>query len=256
MVQSIFYVPNLDYEATRDKLTQRRHFGIASAYENRKCVLAVRVKVPVYENNKIISYKKVHVQISPRNHINVYWDESPLNESQTNEYTSLYEYAYYRARELRLAINYILGLVVTVDGKPPKVIYKKRIPPLPAELKARRAAEYLVYIMPLILWIGFIKGKMKQNLKELKILIKGELTQHEDLNRLKNSQKRLIINVLGSRLIFDYLHENRKSLKKEFEAWLYRKINDKIVENNAIPLEEQYRNLRRILDRISEPILE
>ena len=254
MVQSTFYVSNLDYEATRDKLTRERHFGIAAAYENRKCVLVVYVKVPVYENNKITSHKKVHVQISPRNHINVYWD--PLSKSQTDKYASLLDYAYHEARELRLALNCVLGLVVTVDGKPPKVIYKKRIPPLPAELKARRTAEYLVYIVPLILWTGFLKEKMKQSLKELKILIEKELTQREDFKRLKNSQKRLIINALAARLIFDYLHETQKSLKQEFGAWLYRKINNKLIEQNALPLEERIRNYRRILDKISEPILE
>jgi len=273
LVQSVFHVPNMDFDKTVEKLTQRRWPQIASAFTTEKGLLEVNVKVPIYVReikellepirlktvvNRLAGHRKIHVQISPKNKINVYWTESlpPDFFYAKREWTSSWvAINLEKTREHRLAMNTLMPYIATVDGKRPRVIYTKRLPPIHTELKARRAKEFIIDVMPLLFWWGYAKQDMKHKLKELKLLIRAELEKKEDFNCLKREIKDKIVNHLAGQFFWDYRRETHKSMDetlKDFEAWFDNEIREKRNELAEMPVWERLAKWQRALDQMSQ----
>ena len=203
-------------------------------------------------------HKKIHVQISPKNKVNIYWNDNlPPEFFSTNQDNapSWIELNHEQNRELRLSMKYLLSAIVTTDGKPPKVICEKRIPPIPPELKARRAKEFVANVIPLIFWWGYVSEDMKNKQNELRILLMAEMEKQKEFSHLRKDLKTTIERNLIGQLFWDYWNETRKTMDNDFqdyEAWLDQKIKNKLNETATMPVEKRFSERRRTLDRMAQ----
>jgi hypothetical protein len=274
----------MDFGKTIEKATSGQLPRISASVDERTQVLRVRVKIPEYIQEekevdirdclvgttsekpvllklpgyRIRGYKRIKIQIGSRLRIKVHWDDALPPEffsSEGEHAPSLIELNLQQARELRLSMNYLMDAIVTIDGKPPRLIYEKRIPRIPPELKARRAKEFVADVMPFLFWCGYMNENLKNKQKELRILIMAELEKQEEFSRLKKDTKKIILNNLARQFFWEYWNETRKDVDLEFqdfEAWFDQKIKNELNEIATMSVEKRFSEWRRTLDRMAQ----
>lgn len=274
----------MDFGKTIEKATSGQLPRISASVDERTQVLRVRVKIPEYIQEekevdirdclvgptsekpvllklpgyRIRGYKRIKIQIGSRLRIKVHWDDALPPEffsSEGEHAPSLIKLNLQQARELRLSMNYLMDAIVTIDGKPPRLIYEKRIPRIPPELKARRAIEFSVKVMPLIFWWGYVSEDMKNKKNELRILLRAEMEKQEEFSHLRKDLKTTIERNLIGQLFWDYWNETRKTMDndfQDFEAWLDQKLKNKLNEIATMPVEKWFSEWRRTLDRMAQ----
>lgn len=270
-VRSDIYVPNMDFHVTRENLLReaKRPKSRVWVEDTSKSVLDTIVHVPFYfpqldedrfVKSRPVGYKKIQCLITPKNKIIIFWEYdlsldtklrllSPeLREASANDVLGPYGATWRTlnhdmARELRLTVNTLASLIATVDGKPPRLIYTKRFPPLPAELLSHRISEFEQHVAPLLYWSAYVFEKERVAHREFMKLLERELERTPWYGKLSQRRKRQVKRGLSMQYCPDYWKDNKKVSFEEFDVWLEAKIKRQIRKLRWEKLEQRWQRL-------------